>query len=77
MSSTNLAQVSDILKMLENQVKKNQKSHMEMVEKIGSLYERLRLDMAEKYQFLSLHQVGNHLFINNTVVLISSFAGSW
>jgi len=56
LSSTNLAQVSDILKMLENQVKKNQKSHMEMVEKIGSLYERLRLDMAEKYQFLSLHQ---------------------
>ena len=69
MSSTNLAQVSDILKMLENQVKKNQKSHMEMVEKIGSLYERLRLDMAEKYQFLSLHQVGNHLLINNTVNL--------
>ena len=77
MSSTNLAQVSDILKMLENQVKKNQKSHMEMVEKIGSLYERLRLDMTEKYQFLSLHQVGNRLFINNSVVLISSFAGSW
>ena len=63
--------------MLENQVKKNQKSHMEMVEKIGSLYERLRLDMAEKYQFLSLHQVGSRLFINNSVVLISSFAGSW
>ena len=63
--------------MLENQVKKNQKSHMEMVEKIGSLYERLRLDMAEKYQFLSLHQVGNHLLKNKSVNPISSFAGSW
>ena len=33
LSSTNLNQVSDVLKMLENQVKTNQKRHMEMVEK--------------------------------------------
>ena len=43
--------------MLENQVKSNQKRHMEMVEKISSLYERLRLDVSEKYKFLSVNQV--------------------
>ena len=43
--------------MLENQVKTNQKRHMEMVEKISSLYERLRLDVADKYKFLSVNQV--------------------
>ena len=57
LSSTNLNQVSDVLKMLENQVKTNQKRHMEMVEKISSLYERLRLDVADKYKFLSVNQV--------------------
>ena len=59
LSSTNLAQVADILKMLENQVKTNQKRHMEMVEKISSLYERLRLDVSDKYKFLSVNQVIN------------------
>lgn len=43
--------------MLENQVKTNQKRHMEMVEKISSLYERLRLDVSDKYKFLSVNQV--------------------
>ena len=43
--------------MLENQVKSNQKKHMEMVEKISSLYERLRLDVSDKYKFLSVNQV--------------------
>lgn len=43
------AQATDILKMLENQVKSNQKRHMEM-EKISSRYERLRLDVSEKYK---------------------------
>ena len=57
LSSTNLNQVSDVLKMLENQVKTNQKRHMEMVEKISSLYERLRLDVVDKYKFLSVNQV--------------------
>jgi len=37
-------------------VKTNQKKHMEMVEKISSLYERLRLDVSEKYKFLSVNQ---------------------
>jgi len=56
LSTTNLSQATDILKMLENQVKTNQKKHMEMVEKISSLYERLRLDVSEKYKFLSVNQ---------------------
>ena len=43
--------------MLENQVKSNQKRNMELVEKIGSLYERLRLDVSDKYKFLSVNQV--------------------
>ena len=30
---------------------------MELVEKISSLYERLRLDVSEKYKFLSVNQV--------------------
>jgi len=56
LSSTNLSQAADILKVLENQVKTNQKRHMEMVEKISSLYERLRLDVSDKYKFLSVNQ---------------------
>ena len=56
LSASNLSQASDVLKMLKDQVKKNQKEHMLMVEKLENLYERLRLDMAEKYKFLSLHQ---------------------
>ena len=57
LSANNLTEVGNIQRMLQNQVKANQKQHLGMVEKIESLYERLRLDMAEKYKFLSLHQV--------------------
>jgi len=53
LSSTNLSQVSNILKHLEDVVKKNQKTVMEAVEKIDSLYERLQLDMNEKFHFLA------------------------
>jgi len=56
LSANNLTEVGNILRMLQNQVKSNQKHHLAMVEKIESLYDRLRLDMTEKYQFLSLHQ---------------------
>ena len=56
LSASNLSQASDVLKILKDQVKKNQKEHMLMVEKLENLYERLRLDMADKYKFLSLHQ---------------------
>jgi len=56
LSSTNLSQVSNILKTLEDLVKKNQKVVMEAVEKIDSLYERLQMEMNEKFQFLAENQ---------------------
>ena len=59
LSSTNLSQVSSILKHLEEQVKKNQRMVMEAVEKIDSLYERLQMEMNEKFQFLAENQVSS------------------
>ena len=50
--------------MLKNQVKINQKKHLDLVDKIESLYDRLRLDMTDKYKFLSLHQVSSCYFLN-------------
>ena len=52
--------------MLRNQVKINQKKHLDLVDKIESLYDRLRLDMNDKYKFLSLHQV---IIISGYIVL--------
>ena len=49
--------VSEVLKNLENQVKHNQKIVMESVERLDSLYERLQLDMNDKFQFLAQHKV--------------------
>ena len=65
LSSTNLSQAADILKMLENQVKANQKRNMELVEKISSLYERLRLDVSEKYKFLSVLYIKSEASLTN------------
>jgi len=56
LSSTNMSQVSSILKHLEEQVKKNQKMVMEAVEKIDNLYERLQMEMNDKFQFLAENQ---------------------
>lgn len=56
LSATNLSQVSSILKQLEGEVKKNQKVVMEAVERLDSLYERLQLEMNEKFQFLAENQ---------------------
>jgi len=56
LSATNLSQVANILKQLESEVKKNQKMVMESVEKIDHLYERLQLEMNEKFQFLAENQ---------------------
>ena len=66
LSSTNLSQVSSILKHLEKQVKKNQKMVMEAVEKIDNLYDRLQMEMNDKFQFLAENQVWSlyHLCIN-------------
>ena len=43
--------------MLDNMLAQNQRTTLNAVEKIESLYERLKLDSNEKYQFLSMHQV--------------------
>lgn len=56
LSATNLSQVANVLKQLESEVKKNQKLVMESVEKIDHLYERLQLEMNEKFQFLAENQ---------------------
>ena len=37
-------------------MKTNQMRHMEIVAIISSLYERLRLDVSDKYKFLSVNQ---------------------
>jgi len=56
LSSTNLSQVSNILGTLEDLVKKNQKVVMKAVEKIDRLYERLQLEVNEKFHFLAENQ---------------------
>jgi hypothetical protein len=45
-----------ILTGLEEQVKKNQRRVMECVERMDSLYDRLQLNMNDKFQFLAEHQ---------------------
>ena len=57
LSTANLEQVKSVLKMLDDIATKNQKTTLDAIEKIESLYERLKLDSNEKYQFLSMHQV--------------------
>ena len=56
LSSTNLSQVSIILKNLEERVKKNQKIVMKAVEEIDSLYDMLQMEVNEKFQFLAENQ---------------------
>ena len=41
---------------LEEQVKRNQRHVMECVERLDSLYERLQLDIHNKFQFLAENQ---------------------
>ena len=43
--------------MLEGQVKINQKVVFEAVEKLDNLYERLQLEMNEKFQFMAENKV--------------------
>ena len=57
LSSANLEKVKGVLTMLDNLLASNQRAALTAIEKIESLYERLKLDTAEKYQFLSMHQV--------------------
>ena len=55
-SSSNMSTVAEILSNLEERRSHNQKVVMEAVERLDSLYERLQLDMNEKFQFLAENQ---------------------
>ena len=57
LSTSNLGKVKNVLKMLDDIATTNQKTTLDAIERIESLYERLKLDTNEKYQFLSMHQV--------------------
>ena len=57
LSTANLGKVKNVLKMLDDIATTNQKTTLDAIERIESLYERLKLDTNEKYQFLSMHQV--------------------
>merc|ERR1719219_1440388 len=56
LSSANLERVKGVLTMLDNYFKNNQRTALNSIEKIENLYERLKLNQAEKYQFLSMNQ---------------------
>lgn len=56
LSTSNLGKVKNVLKMLDDIASTNQKTTLDAIERIESLYERLKLDTNEKYQFLSMHQ---------------------
>merc|ERR1719419_648035 len=56
LSSANLGLVEEVQRVLHSKIKANQKQHMMYVDKIESLYERLKMDMTDKFKFLSLHQ---------------------
>ena len=57
LSTSNLGKVKNVLKMLDDIATNNQKTTLDAIERIENLYERLKLDTSEKYQFLSMHQV--------------------
>jgi len=53
LSSSNMSDVANILTELEERLKVNKKIVMDAVEKLDNLYERLQLDMNDKFQFLN------------------------
>ena len=57
LSTANLERVKGVLTMLDNVASNNQKAALVSIEKIENLYDRLKLDQTEKYQFLSMNQV--------------------
>ena len=78
LSTANLERVKGVLTMLDNVASNNQKVALDSIEKIENLYDRLKLDQTEKYQFLSMNQVRFLLFSstaaapNSTVLSLSS-----
>jgi hypothetical protein len=55
---------------LEEQVKRNQRQVMECVERLDSLYERLQLNIHNKFQFLAENQGTVHKLRTLTVSLV-------
>jgi len=55
LSTSNLASVGGVVKKLEERKTRNMRTTMEAVEKLDSLYERLQLEMREKFDFLAEH----------------------
>ena len=53
--------------MLDTVAKTNQRTALNSIEKIENLYDRLKLDQSEKYQFLSMNQVTS-LFLCSKIV---------
>lgn len=57
LSTTNLERVKEVLTRMDNLANTNQRTALNSIDKIENLYERLKLDQSEKYQFLSMNQV--------------------
>ena len=57
LSTVNLERVKEVLARLDSVASSNQRTALTSIEKIEMLYERLKLDQSEKYQFLSMNQV--------------------
>ena len=67
LSTANLERVKEVLTMLDTVAKNNQRTALNSIEKIENLYDRLKLDQSEKYQFLSMNQVTS-LFLCSKIV---------
>ena len=63
LSTANLERVKEVLTMLDTVAKTNQRTALNSIEKIENLYDRLKLDQSEKYQFLSMNQVKRKDFL--------------
>merc|ERR1719219_970108 len=56
LSTANLERVREVLTILDRDFQNNQRTALNSIEKIENLYERPKLNQAEKYQFLSMNQ---------------------
>merc|ERR550539_137738 len=56
LSTVNLERVKEVLTRLDSVASNNQRTGLNSIEKIENLYERLKMDQSEKYQFLSMNQ---------------------
>ena len=78
LSTANLERVRGVLTILDRDFQNNQRTALNSIEKIENLYERLKLNQAEKYQFLSMNQVRilKLLFLQCDVTVLCSLQGN-